>query len=162
MEIIKFEKEELSQALQPVLSVVERRNALPILLNVLINFHQNRVSFTTSDIEIQITSILLNKNNNLENFKYALALGEWLAIQYTYRYKKVHKSQRIIDHIRFHKLKNVVKNFTKVEFTPPPQCMPDKYKHKDYITAYRNYYKGAKRYFAKWDKLNNKPDWWTE
>ena len=28
------------------------------------------------------------------------------------------------------------------------------------VTAYRNYYKGAKKYFAKWDKLKNIPDWW--
>ena len=80
MEIIKFEKEELSQALQPVLSVVERRNALPILLNVLINFHQNRVSFTTSDIEIQITSMLLNKNNNLENVELTVSARKFYEI----------------------------------------------------------------------------------
>ena len=95
--------------------------------------------------------------NSLENFKYALSLGEWLAIQYTYRYKKVHKSQRIIDYIRFHKLKNVVKNFTKVKFTPPPQCMPDEYKHKDYITAYKQYYIGEKKRFAKYTGVDT-PD----
>ena len=95
--------------------------------------------------------------DSLENFKYALSLGEWLAIQYTYRYKKVHKSQRIIDYIRFHKLKNVVKNFTKVKFTPPPQCMPDEYKHKDYITAYKQYYVGEKKRFAKYTAVDT-PD----
>ena len=95
--------------------------------------------------------------DSLENFKYALSLGEWLAIQYTYRYKKVHKSQRIIDYIRFHKLKNVVKNFTKVEFTPPPQCMPDEYKHEDYITAYKQYYVGEKKRFAKYTAVDT-PD----
>ena len=58
MEIIKFKKSELLLALQPVLSVVERRNALPILLNVLMTFRKDTVSFTTSDIEIQITSTL--------------------------------------------------------------------------------------------------------
>ena len=95
--------------------------------------------------------------DSLENFKYALSLGEWLAIQYTYRYKKVHKSQRIIDYIRFHKLKNVVKNFTKVKFTPPPQCMPNEYKHKDYITAYKQYYVGEKKRFAKYTAVDT-PD----
>ena len=95
--------------------------------------------------------------DSLENFKYALSLGEWLAIQYTYRYKKVHKSQKIIDYIRFHKLKNVVKNFTKVKFTPPPQCMPDEYKHKDYITAYKQYYVGEKKRFAKYTAVDT-PD----
>ena len=92
--------------------------------------------------------------DSLENFRYALALGEWLAIQYTYRYKKVHKSQKIIDHIRFHKLKNVVKNFTKVEFTRPPLCMPDEYKCDDYIQAYRNYYIGDKKEFARYTSVD--------
>ena len=62
MEIIKFNKSELMFALQPVLSVVERRNALPILLNVLIAFRKNKVSFTTSDIEIQTTSTLVKED----------------------------------------------------------------------------------------------------
>ena len=92
--------------------------------------------------------------DSLENFRYALALGEWLAIQYTYRYKKVHKSQKIIDHIRFHKLKNVVKNFTKVEFTRPPLCMPDEYKCDDYVQAYRNYYIGDKKEFARYTSVD--------
>ena len=63
MEIIKFTKNELLHALQPVLSVVERRNALPILLNVLISFRQNMISFTTSDIEIQTTSTLIKEDH---------------------------------------------------------------------------------------------------
>ena len=106
---------------------------------------------------IESSNVEGSLGDSLENFKYALALGEWLAIQYTYRYKKVHKSQRIIDHIRFHKLKNVVKNFTKVEFTPPPQCMPDEYKHEDYITAYKQYYIGEKKRFAKYTGVDT-PD----
>ena len=31
------------------------------------------------------------------------------------------------------------------KFTPPPQCMPDEYKHEDYITAYKQYYIGEKK-----------------
>ena len=57
MTIIKFNKAELLLALQPVLSVVERRNALLSLLNVLMTFRKTQISFTTSDIEIQITSL---------------------------------------------------------------------------------------------------------
>ena len=67
MELIKFNKSELSIALQSVLSVVERRNALPILLNVLITFRKNMVSFTTSDIEIQVTSTLIREDNELKD-----------------------------------------------------------------------------------------------
>ena len=53
MELIKFNKSELSIALQPILSVVERRNALPILLNAPMRFRKDTVLFTTSDIEIR-------------------------------------------------------------------------------------------------------------
>ncbi len=69
MEIIKFNKSELSLTLQPILSVVERRNALPILLNVLIIFRGNKVSFTTSDIEIQMTSTLLKEDHDFKDLK---------------------------------------------------------------------------------------------
>ena len=43
-------------------------------------------------------------------------------------------------------------------FTPHPQCMPDEYKDIDTVTAYRNYYKGEKEYFAKWRLIT--PEWW--
>ena len=69
MEIIKFNKSELCDALQPILSVVERRNALPILLNVLMTFGKNKVSFTTSDIEIQMTSTLIKEDYEHKDLK---------------------------------------------------------------------------------------------
>ena len=34
--------------------------------------------------------------------------------------------------------------------TTPPQCMPDKYKSKDYIQAYQNFYLGEKKHFARY------------
>ena len=46
------------------------------------------------------------------------------------------------------------------DFTDPPQCMPDEYKDNNYVTAYRNYYKGEKEYFAKWEKGRQQPEWW--
>jgi hypothetical protein len=52
---------------------------------------------------------------------------------------------------------NVEDKFTSVEFTPPPQCMPDEYKHKDYITAYKQYYIGEKKRFAKYTAVDT-PD----
>ena len=35
-----------------------------------------------------------------------------------------------------------------LDFVPPPQCMPDEYKHEDTITAYWNYYIGEKHSVA--------------
>ena len=97
------------------------------------------------------------------NFVWLLKHGNEINNQYEIRHGKKHKSKRILDIIQdkcYDKEIPIVMHEDYI--TTPPQCMPDEYKHKDYVTAYRNYYKGAKRYFAKWDKLNNKPDWWTE
>ena len=96
------------------------------------------------------------------NFVWLLEHGLEIDYQYWIRYKKKHKSSRILDLIVEKGMDKVLPRSNTEWITTPPQCMPDEYKHEDYITAYRNYYKGAKRYFAKWDKLNNKPDWWTE
>ena len=92
-----------------------------------------------------------------DNFMWGLKLGQELSKEYTKRYGKKHKSSNIIDNIIQSKYYEVIPTG---ELTTPPQCMPDEFKHDDYVIAYRNYYKGAKRYFAKWDKLKNTPDWW--
>ena len=48
--------------------------------------------------------------------------------------------------------------------TVPPQCMPDEYKLRSdlYVNAYRDYYKGEKEYFDKWEKGRNQPEWWSQ
>jgi len=38
------------------------------------------------------------------------------------------------------------------------QAMPDQFKCEDSVTAYRNYYKGAKLAFARW-RYGGKPAW---
>ena len=48
------------------------------------------------------------------------------------------------------------------KFTTPPQCMPDEYKDKDYVVAYRKYYMGAKAHFAKWERGVSAPEWWRQ
>ena len=42
--------------------------------------------------------------------------------------------------------------------------MPDQYKLRSdlYVNAYRDYYKGEKEYFAKWEKGRNQPEWWSQ
>jgi hypothetical protein len=44
------------------------------------------------------------------------------------------------------------------DFTPPPQCMPEKYKGDDTVKAYRDYYLGEKMSFAVW-KNTEVPSW---
>jgi len=85
--------------------------------------------------------------NSGANFKWSLNLLDELLYQYTLRYKKIHTTKKISDLL--HKKHNKW-NCWKTEFTTPPQCMPDQYKHKDYITAYKQYYIGEKKRFAKY------------
>ena len=47
------------------------------------------------------------------------------------------------------------------DFTEPPQCMPDQYRNENYVTAYRDYYRGEKT-FAKWEKGRTQPEWWQK
>ena len=94
---------------------------------------------------------------SVENFNYAHLLGKELGKQYTNRYGKIHKSSTIINLFHNGRLQNVEDRFPSQYFTPPPQCMPDEYKHKDYITAYKQYYVGEKKMFAKYTSVDT-PD----
>jgi hypothetical protein len=91
-----------------------------------------------------------------ENFVWALDHARAIAEEYTYRYDKEHKSASVINAIVDNNYKRDIPSST---FTEPPQCMPDQYKTKDYVTAYRNYYRGDKIRFARWSKGREKPTW---
>lgn len=56
MFIEKINKEVLLKPLQIVVGIVERKQPLPILSNVLIEKHPNGIRFIATDLEIQITS----------------------------------------------------------------------------------------------------------
>ena len=56
--------------------------------------------------------------------------------------------------LNFDRFQNIEKKFPMKKFTPPPQCMPDEYKHENYITAYRQYYIGEKKRFAKYTRVD--------
>ena len=88
------------------------------------------------------------------NFNWSMRLLDQLLYQYTMRYNKVHKTIRIYESLLG---KHTRWQCWKTEFTPPPQCMPDEYKHKDYITAYKQYYIGEKKRFAKYTGVDT-PD----
>ena len=92
------------------------------------------------------------------NFKWALENAVYINHQYEQRFNKNHKSWDVIETIYNFDLD---KHIPEGNFVAPPQCMPDEYKHKDYVTAYRKYYQGAKAYFAKWQKGVFPPEWWV-
>jgi hypothetical protein len=74
-------------------------------------------------------------------------LGIELCNEYTYRYDKIHASQK---HLSW--LKKQIPPIPIIPFSPPPQAMPDIYKNTDTITAYRNYYIHEKASFSSWKK----------
>jgi len=95
---------------------------------------------------------------NRDCFRWALENAVYINHQYEQRFNKGHKSFRVIETIYNN---NYIDDISNGFFKEPPQCMPDEYKDKDYITAYRKYYQGAKAYFAKWEKGVFAPEWWV-
>lgn len=93
---------------------------------------------------------------SLENYNWLVQLGKELCKEYTYRYKKIHKTQRIIEELEIN-----LPPLPEIGFTTPAQAMPDIYKDNDVVSAYRTYY-----YFEKFDlhswKNREEPEWITE
>ena len=91
-----------------------------------------------------------------ENYRWAYSLLIALCEEYTLRYGKTHKTQRlgIVD-----SLHRCPDNILSVAFTDPPQCMPPEFHCDNPVKAYRDYYLGKKMGFAVW-KLKT-PDWVT-
>ncbi|MDO8206742.1 MAG: DNA polymerase III subunit beta [Gallionella sp.] len=58
MFIEKIEKETLLKPLQTVIGIVERKQTMPILSNVLIEKENGNIRFTATDLEIQITTTI--------------------------------------------------------------------------------------------------------
>src|SRR5664279_3444168 len=56
MQLLKTLRDTLLRPLQVVSGIVERRHTLPILANILIRKDGERVSFLSTDIEVQITT----------------------------------------------------------------------------------------------------------
>jgi DNA polymerase III subunit beta len=54
MIVLKSTQQKLLNALQEVAGIVDKRHTLPILANVLLRKHQDRVELITSDLEVQV------------------------------------------------------------------------------------------------------------
>ena len=84
---------------------------------------------------------------NDEHYSWLYQLFVALSDEYTYRYEKKHSTDSLLRKALEKPPSNIPKNLA---FSEPPQCMPDKYKCKDTITAYRNFYNGNKSHFCNW------------
>ena len=91
-----------------------------------------------------------------ENYRWLVKHGYELCREYTRRYNKIHKCQEVIKWVGATSISFILDN----DETPQPQCMPDYYKvDNDVVSAYRNYYVGAKRKIAEWNKNRDVPTW---
>lgn len=91
-----------------------------------------------------------------QNYLWLCELGIALCEEYTHRYNKEHKSQRIIEWC--------IDNIWMLDFnheiqTPVPQCMPDQCKSHDSVKAYRSYYHLKRGIMASDMKFTNRNNW---
>jgi Pyrimidine dimer DNA glycosylase len=89
---------------------------------------------------------------SVNNYVWLTALLFELCKEYTHRYNKVHRLEKM--GLLSYLCDNLVGDTAKL-FTIPPQCMPDGFKHQCTIKAYENYYIVAKREFLIY--TNRKP-----
>ena len=91
---------------------------------------------------------------SLMNYVWLWNLGQGLLQEYTKRYGRIHARAETLKYLQSWPL-----NIPQKCMTPFIQAMPDEYKDEDAVTAYRNYYIGAKRHLAQWK--TQVPDWWV-
>ncbi|MEK9628962.1 MAG: hypothetical protein VW455_08060 [Nitrospinota bacterium] len=90
---------------------------------------------------------------SLSNWKWLRSLAQALNKEYRYRFdKKInHKSYDLIVSLPLPRIKDK-------GLTPFAQVMPEKYQHKNPVTAYRKYYRNEKKKIFKWTK-RPRPRW---
>lgn len=74
-----------------------------------------------------------------------------LCEEYTYRYGKHHKCERLCETLPNPKIEDI-------GLTPFALAMPEQYKCEDAVESYRNYYNGEKQHLFHW-KNRPIPDW---
>jgi hypothetical protein len=84
-------------------------------------------------------------NASKANYQWLVKLGISLCNEYTYRYKKVHACQKIIEALAI-----CPSQILATAQTAFAQAMPDECKQEDAQKAYQLYYKQHKQHIAKW------------
>tara|TARA_R100001163_G_scaffold63819_1_gene56589 strand:+ start:575 stop:1054 length:480 start_codon:yes stop_codon:yes gene_type:complete len=92
---------------------------------------------------------------NNRNYYWGLNYFIALCFEYSHRYNKIHSSYKKLSAL----LVNVPETLDfSSKVTDFAQAMPDKYKNKDAVKAYRDYYKGEKINQSKWTR-RQEPSW---
>ena len=87
------------------------------------------------------------------NYDWLIEHARALCTEYSRRYGKVHKSEKVIDWCDANR-----PELPDVGLTPFAQAMPEDYKNEDAVEAYRTYYRNDKRRFATWKDVDP-PTW---
>lgn len=93
---------------------------------------------------------------SVENYNWLVDHLDGLLHEYTHRYNKRHKTQRLL-----HTLSSPPLNLKAWDWTTPPSCMPDHYVTGDYVSNYRKYYQTDKAYLRAY-KNRQEPEWLME
>jgi hypothetical protein len=91
-----------------------------------------------------------------ENYKWLYSLFCELCSEYTYRYEKIHLTEKKLKNI----LSNIPQNIPISDRTPFVLAMPDECKMQDPVDSYRNYYIIKKQHISTWTK-RDVPKWFN-
>ena len=88
------------------------------------------------------------------NWSWVVAHGLALAAEYERRFGRTHASLPVLKWARRHGPK------TGLRRQPFVMAMPDRYKARDPVAAYRRFYREEKAHFATWKPPSKPPPWW--
>lgn len=89
------------------------------------------------------------------NYEYVHRLATAIFKEYTYRYRKIHKSSY---HLRMLRKPPYKLRKKYIGITRFAQAMPEQYKSDNVVTAYRAYYNGEKQHILQY-KCRSIPEW---
>lgn len=88
-------------------------------------------------------------SSHTKHYEWTYNLFLSLLHEYSIRYNKTHKSSLLLPWLYINPIKLYIDDN---KFIDPPQCMPEKYRCTDTVTAYRSYYIHEKYHFASWNR----------
>ncbi|MFW5903062.1 MAG: pyrimidine dimer DNA glycosylase/endonuclease V [archaeon] len=97
---------------------------------------------------------------NSANYEWTVEHFKALLKEFKKRYGKKHACSELLP--KLSKLPNFPEDKLIDERTQFAQAVPEEYKKEDPVEAYREVYMKEKSKFACWDKLGNKPSWYTD
>lgn len=92
-----------------------------------------------------------------QSFDWLVEHGRALCIEYTHRYGHQHACEAVINGLPLGDIRHRLADVPMPAFA---QAMPEVYRGRDAVEAYRRYYRGDKAGFATW-RHRQPPAWWS-